>query len=69
MLNRKPACWIGPVSVINSTFARLTIPWLRSIIQGRGSYEDRTEMLRLIVDLVEASIFADNPDWRLGLLN
>lgn len=33
--------------------------------QGRGSYEDRTEMLRLIVDLVEASIYADNPDWRL----
>ncbi|PKI57303.1 AUGMIN subunit 7 [Punica granatum] len=32
-------------------------------IQGRGSYEDRTEMLRLIVDLVEASIYADNPDW------
>ncbi|GFZ02724.1 hypothetical protein Acr_15g0013320 [Actinidia rufa] len=34
-------------------------------IQGRGSYEDRTEMLRLIVDLVEASIYADNPEWRL----
>ncbi|KAK9757978.1 hypothetical protein RND81_01G198200 [Saponaria officinalis] len=33
------------------------------VIQGRGSYEDRTEMLRLIVDLVEASMFADNPDW------
>ncbi|CAO2835073.1 unnamed protein product [Amaranthus hypochondriacus] len=33
------------------------------VIQGRGSYEDRTEMLRLIVDLVEASIYADNPDW------
>ncbi|XP_062155772.1 AUGMIN subunit 7 isoform X1 [Alnus glutinosa] len=33
-------------------------------IQGRGSYEDRTEMLRLIVDLVEASIYADNPEWR-----
>ncbi|KAL1540006.1 AUGMIN subunit 7 [Salvia divinorum] len=32
-------------------------------IQGRGSYEDRTEMLHLIVDLVEASIHADNPDW------
>ncbi|CAI9764927.1 unnamed protein product [Fraxinus pennsylvanica] len=31
--------------------------------QGRGSYEDRTEMLRLIVDLVEASIYADNPEW------
>ena len=36
-------------------------PWL----QGRGSYEERTEMLRLIVDLVEASIYADNPEWRL----
>lgn len=34
-------------------------------LQGRGSYEDRTEMLRLIVDLVEASIYADNPEWRL----
>lgn len=33
--------------------------------QGRGSYEDRMEMLRLIVDLVEASIYADNPEWRL----
>lgn len=32
-------------------------------IQGRGSYEERTEMLRLIVDLVEASIYADNPEW------
>ncbi|KAJ9680197.1 hypothetical protein PVL29_019485 [Vitis rotundifolia] len=32
-------------------------------IQGRGTYEDRTEMLRLIVDLVEASIYADNPEW------
>ncbi|THG11094.1 hypothetical protein TEA_027737 [Camellia sinensis var. sinensis] len=30
---------------------------------GRGSYEDRTEMLRLIVDLVEASIYADNSEW------
>ncbi|KAK9911427.1 hypothetical protein M0R45_035336 [Rubus argutus] len=34
-------------------------------IQGRGSYEDRTEMLRLIVDLVEASIFADNQAWSI----
>lgn len=33
-------------------------------LQGRGSYEDRTEMLRLIVDLVEASMYADNPEWR-----
>ncbi|KAL6565769.1 AUGMIN subunit 7 [Orobanche hederae] len=32
-------------------------------IQGRGSYEDRSEMLRLIVDLVEASIYADNSEW------
>ncbi|MCD7452720.1 nuclear matrix protein 1 [Datura stramonium] len=31
--------------------------------QGRGSYEDRMEMLRLIVDLVEASMYADNPEW------
>lgn len=34
-------------------------------IQGRGSYEDRTEVLRLIVDLVEASICADNPEWSI----
>ncbi|KAG9449153.1 hypothetical protein H6P81_009118 [Aristolochia fimbriata] len=32
-------------------------------IQGRGSYEDRTELLHLIVDLVEASCNADNPEW------
>ncbi|CAL2240522.1 unnamed protein product [Prunus armeniaca] len=32
---------------------------------GRGSYEDRTEMLRLIVDLVEASIYADNQEWSI----
>lgn len=38
---------------------------MKFMSQGRGSYEDRTEMLRLIVDLVEASIYADNPDWRL----
>ncbi|XP_073291371.1 AUGMIN subunit 7-like isoform X2 [Primulina huaijiensis] len=36
-------------------------------IQGRGSYEDRTEMLRLIVDLVEASIYADNPEWSIDV--
>ncbi|RRT82950.1 hypothetical protein B296_00000247 [Ensete ventricosum] len=32
--------------------------------QGKGSYEDRVEMLRLIVDLVEASQYADTPEWR-----
>lgn len=32
-------------------------------IQGRGTYESRAEMLRIIVDLVEASCFADNPEW------
>nr|XP_019704235.1 AUGMIN subunit 7 isoform X2 [Elaeis guineensis] len=32
-------------------------------IQGRGNYEDRVEMLHLIVDLVEASCYADNPEW------
>ncbi|KAI3743009.1 hypothetical protein L1987_60710 [Smallanthus sonchifolius] len=31
--------------------------------KGRGNYEERTEMLRLIVDLVEASIYAYNPEW------
>ncbi|PQP94043.1 AUGMIN subunit 7 [Prunus yedoensis var. nudiflora] len=34
-------------------------------IQGRGSYEDRTEMLRLIVDLVQASVYADNQEWSI----
>ncbi|CAM8935522.1 unnamed protein product [Rhodiola kirilowii] len=34
-------------------------------IQGRGNYEDRTEMLRLLVDLVEATIYPDNPDWSI----
>lgn len=38
------------------------------IQQGHGSYEDRTEMLRLIVDLVEATIYADNPEWRLSTI-
>ncbi|XP_074589200.1 AUGMIN subunit 7-like [Curcuma longa] len=32
-------------------------------IQGKGSYEERVEMLHLIVDLVEASQYADNPEW------
>ncbi|KAL0915214.1 hypothetical protein M5K25_015616 [Dendrobium thyrsiflorum] len=32
-------------------------------IQGRGSYEDRAELLHLVVDLVEASCYADNPEW------
>ncbi|KAK4422876.1 AUGMIN subunit [Sesamum alatum] len=32
-------------------------------IQGHGSYEDRTQVLRLILHLVEASIYADNPEW------
>jgi hypothetical protein len=35
--------------------------------QGRGSYDERVELLRLIVDLVEASCYADNPEWRLVL--
>ena len=26
------------------------------------NYEDRTEMLRLIVDLVAATVYADNPE-------
>ncbi|KAL0735663.1 hypothetical protein Bca4012_011873 [Brassica carinata] len=33
-------------------------------IQGHGTYEDRMEMLRDIVDLVEASLFSDYPEWR-----
>ncbi|KAM0917255.1 hypothetical protein ACQ4PT_009671 [Festuca glaucescens] len=34
-------------------------------IQGRGSYDERVELLRLIVDLVEASCYADNPEWSI----
>lgn len=33
-------------------------------LQGKGNIEDRVEMLRRIVDLVEACTFADNPQWR-----
>ncbi|KAF5725684.1 hypothetical protein HS088_TW23G00411 [Tripterygium wilfordii] len=44
-------------------FLGITITIDTEAIQGRGSYEDRTEMLRLIVDLVEASIYTDNPAW------
>jgi hypothetical protein len=33
-------------------------------IQGKGSYESRAEMLHLIVELVQASCIADNPEWR-----
>ncbi|CAK9864332.1 unnamed protein product [Sphagnum jensenii] len=32
-------------------------------IQGKGSYESRAEMLHLIVELVQASCIADNPEW------
>ncbi|KAK2659542.1 hypothetical protein Ddye_006075 [Dipteronia dyeriana] len=46
-------------------FLGITITIDTEAIQGRGSYEDRTEMLRLIVDLVEASIYADNPEWSI----
>jgi len=35
------------------------------VSKGHGTYEDRMEMLRNIVDLVEASLFSDNPEWRL----
>ncbi|KAI4978041.1 hypothetical protein ZWY2020_014595 [Hordeum vulgare] len=31
--------------------------------RGKGSYHERVELLRLIVDLVEASCYADNPEW------
>ncbi|XP_022897375.1 AUGMIN subunit 7-like [Olea europaea var. sylvestris] len=31
--------------------------------QGRERYEDRTGILRLIVNLAEASIYVDNPEW------
>ncbi|KAL0887697.1 hypothetical protein Bca101_011680 [Brassica carinata] len=34
-------------------------------IQGHGTYEDRMGMLRDIVDLVEASLFSDNPEWSI----
>ncbi|KAE8778698.1 AUGMIN subunit 7 [Hordeum vulgare] len=32
-------------------------------MRGKGSYHERVELLRLIVDLVEASCYADNPEW------
>ncbi|CAA7398909.1 unnamed protein product [Spirodela intermedia] len=32
-------------------------------MQGKGSYEERVEMLRLIVDLVEATCYSDYPEW------
>uniref|UniRef100_A0A1D1XU14 Anaphase-promoting complex subunit 10 n=1 Tax=Anthurium amnicola TaxID=1678845 RepID=A0A1D1XU14_9ARAE len=32
-------------------------------IQGKGSYEERVEMVRLILDLVEASCYSDYPEW------
>ncbi|CAM6120158.1 unnamed protein product [Calypogeia fissa] len=32
-------------------------------IQGRGNHKDRAEMLQLIVNLVEASYYASNPEW------
>ncbi|KAH6767629.1 nuclear matrix protein [Perilla frutescens var. hirtella] len=44
-------------------FAQSCLDLSFHVLEGRGSYEDRTEMLRLIVDLVEASIYADNPEW------
>lgn len=34
------------------------------LLQGRERYEDRTGILRLIVNLAEASIYVDNPEWR-----
>lgn len=33
-------------------------------IQGRGSYDERLELIHLIVDLVEASWYVDNREWR-----
>ncbi|WVZ68014.1 hypothetical protein U9M48_017006 [Paspalum notatum var. saurae] len=50
-----------------SSFLGITLSVDTEVIQGRGSYEKRVELLRLIVDLVEASCYADNPEWRLGL--
>ncbi|CDY38446.1 BnaA10g17120D [Brassica napus] len=35
------------------------------VSSGHGTYEDRMEMLRNIVDLVEASLFSDNPEWSI----
>ncbi|PSS11959.1 AUGMIN subunit like [Actinidia chinensis var. chinensis] len=36
-----------------------------ALLQGRGIYEDCTEMLPCILNLVEASIFANNSEWWL----
>ncbi|KAG6524855.1 hypothetical protein ZIOFF_014799 [Zingiber officinale] len=38
-------------------------PCYFALFQGKGSYEERVEMLHLIVDLVEASQYTDNPEW------
>ncbi|GAU29651.1 hypothetical protein TSUD_53030 [Trifolium subterraneum] len=46
-------------------FLGITITVDTEAIQGHGSYEERTEMLRHIVDLVEATIYTDNPEWSI----
>ncbi|KAH7663632.1 HAUS augmin-like complex subunit 7-like protein [Dioscorea alata] len=46
-----------------ASFLGITSSVDTEVIQGRGSYEERAELLRLIVDLVEASFNADYPEW------
>lgn len=46
-----------------ASFLGITSSVNTEAIQGRGSYEERVEMLHLIVDLVEASCYSDYPEW------
>ncbi|KAJ6848181.1 AUGMIN subunit 7 [Iris pallida] len=45
-----------------ASFLGITSSVNTEAIQGRGTYEERVEML-LIVDLVEASCYSDYPEW------
>ncbi|GBG70111.1 hypothetical protein CBR_g5742 [Chara braunii] len=44
-------------------FLGLTETSNTEIIQGQGTYEARAKFLHLVTDLVEASQFADTPEW------
>ncbi|KAG0466450.1 hypothetical protein HPP92_018030 [Vanilla planifolia] len=64
--------WELPLQLILKPFRYRHNPWIqastnkanyRTSVSGRGSYEERADFLHLVVDLVEASCYADNPDW------